>query len=108
MGKMKVQAASHTTDTLCRVEVYTLKGGVVCLLRNVIAILLPVIGLGAVAMFLWGGFQILLSGGEPAKVQKAKATFTYAVLGVVLAILSWFVLVLIEEITGVGVTKLGE
>lgn len=79
--------------------------GVGCLLQNVISVLLPFIALGAVIMVFVAGFQLITSGGDQGKLQKAKATLTYAFLGVLLAILSWFVLLFIKAFTGVNVTE---
>ena len=56
-------------------------------------------------MFIVGGFKYVTSGGDPKKVQAAQATLTYAILGLVLALLAWFILVFIEKFTGVKVTE---
>ena len=80
-------------------------GGVGCLLKNIISVALPIIALGAVIMVFVAGFQLITSGGDQGKLQQAKATLTYAFAGILLAILSWFVLLFIEKFTGVTVTE---
>ncbi len=38
----------------------------------------------ALVMFIWGGFQWMISQGVPAKVQKGKDTLIWATLGLVI------------------------
>lgn len=66
---------------------------------------LPLLGLAVGIMVIVGGFQLLTSGGNKEGAQKAKGTFTYAIFGLILAILAWFILVFIGEFTGVDVTQ---
>jgi len=40
-------------------------------------------------MFIWGGFQLLFSGGNPEKIQKGKDTLVWATLGLVIIFGSW-------------------
>ena len=56
-------------------------------------------------MLLLGGFQHLTAGGNPEKTQKAWATITYAVVGLVLLVGIWFILRFIRQFTGVDVTE---
>jgi hypothetical protein len=63
------------------------------------------LGLGGVAffvMFVVGGFQYLTAGGDPKAVEGAKKTLTYAVFGLVAVALSFLVIRLIADFTGVG------
>jgi hypothetical protein len=56
-------------------------------------------------MILAGGFKILTSAGDAKGLAGGKQTITLAVVGIILAILSWLVLVLIENVTGAPVTE---
>lgn len=62
-------------------------------------------GLIVFIMLLAGGFQYLTSGANPEKTKAAKNTLTYAVLGLVLMLLSWLVLLFIREFTGIDVIE---
>ena len=77
-------------------------GGIV---QGLLEKILPFLGLAAGLMFLVAGFKLITSGGEKEAIQKAKATMTYAILGLVLVFVSWFILQFIEELTGVNVTE---
>ena len=72
---------------------------------NIIAALIPLLGITAFVMLLVGGFTILTSSGNPESMQKGQKTITYAIGGIILAIVSWLVLLLIENITGAPVTE---
>jgi len=61
-------------------------------------------GLVCFIMLIIGGFKYLTSTGDPKQTASAKGTITWAIVGLVIIIGSWFVLQLIEEITGVRVT----
>jgi len=56
-------------------------------------------------MFIAGAFQMITAGGEAKQLQKARKTLTAAVLGLVVFVGIWFILKLIQAITGVDVTK---
>ena len=48
---------------------------------RLIQALLGVTGAIALLMFVWGGFQWLISGGTPEKVKKGKETLIWAIIG---------------------------
>lgn len=49
------------------------------------------LGVGAVSvlMLIWGGFRYIVSGGDSKKVTDAKNTVLYAIIGLVIALLSY-------------------
>jgi len=73
--------------------------------ENILAIIFPLGGIAVFIMLLLGGFQHLTAGGNPEKTQKAWATITYAVVGLVLLVGIWFILRFIRQFTGVDVTE---
>lgn len=71
---------------------------------NVISV---VVGLGFIAalvLLIMTGIKYLISGGEPKAIQAAHLTLTFALLGVALLAISWLILQLIANFTGVDVT----
>lgn len=67
-------------------------------------------GLGILAVLalgftVWGGFTLLLSGGNSEKVQEGKKTIWGGILGVTIVLTSWiFVGFVISALTGTGFT----
>lgn len=59
------------------------------LISKVTDTLLFIIGAISVVMIIIGGFQYVISGGDSTKVEKAKNTILYAVVGLVVAILAF-------------------
>ncbi len=72
---------------------------------NILEAIIPLIGVVSFIMILVGGFKILTSAGDPKGMAGGKQTITLAVAGIALAIISWLILVLIKNITGVNVTQ---
>ncbi len=64
-----------------------------------------VVPLAAIALFfilVWGGYDFLLSGGNPEKVKKGKAKITAGLVGFFLLITSYLAVKLISQIFGLG------
>ena len=62
------------------------------IIRNITNIALYVIAGIAVIMLLIGGLRYILSGGDSKKVTDAKNTVLYAIIGLVIAILSYAII----------------
>ena len=71
---------------------------------NILMAMIPLIGLLSFIMILSGGFKILTSGGDPKGMAGGKQTITLAVAGIALAIISWLILLFVQNVTGVDVT----
>lgn len=71
---------------------------------NVIKIVLGIAGITFFILLLSSGFKFITSGGDPKALEGAKKTLTYAIGGLILIIVSYLILLLIKEITGVDVT----
>ncbi len=74
------------------------------IIKAIIRILVPAAGTAFFIMVLVGGFKFVTSGGDPKAVASAKATLTYAIIGVILVVVSWLILLVVQAITGVDVT----
>lgn len=59
------------------------------IIRNVINIMLYIIGAIAVIMLIYGGIRYTTSGGNANSVTAAKNTIIYAILGLVVAIFAY-------------------
>ena len=56
----------------------------------------------AVIVIIIGGIRFLVSGGDPKKLDQARKTIAFAVLGLVLVMLSFFIIKFMGSVTGVG------
>lgn len=72
---------------------------------NVVSVALGFAGILLFVLLLSGGFKYITSGGDPKATEGAQKTITYAILGLVLLLVSYLILVLIKMITGVDVTE---
>jgi len=51
--------------------------------------ILAIVGVVAMLFLIIGGFQYITSAGNPESVGKAKTTILYAIIGLIVVILSW-------------------
>jgi hypothetical protein len=73
------------------------------LLSNIIAAISGFVGVVLFVMLVMGGFNFLLSGGDPKQLEKAKGTITSALIGLVVIICSYLILRTIETFTGLSI-----
>lgn len=62
------------------------------IIPGVIQILLFLGFIFAIIYLLWGGISWTMSGGSKESLEKAKKKVTYAILGLILVLLSFFIL----------------
>lgn len=72
-----------------------------CIFGNLVSSLLGLAGIVFFMMFIAGGFKYITSAGNPKNVESANKTLTYAVIGLVFVAVSYLILVIIKNITGV-------
>lgn len=81
-------------------DVATIKG-FECLLRNVLGAATTFIGLASFVMIIVGAFLYLTSGGNTKGTEAAKQTITYAIIGIVVSLMAYFILNFVAIFTGV-------
>ncbi len=89
-------------DSTSATDVATLQG-IQCLLANIFTVILTVIGLAGFVMFIVGAFRYLLSGGNTKGTETAKNTFTFMVIGIIVALSGFIVLNLLSSFTGIDI-----
>lgn len=71
------------------------------LITNMINAVLSIVGAVALAMLIYGGVLIMISGGEQERYDSGKKTITYAVVGLIVVILSYSIMkFIVSAITG--------
>lgn len=76
--------------------------GVECIVANVLATVITLIGTVSFIMFLVGGFRYLTAGSNTKGVEAGKNAITFAILGIVVALASFLIVRTISVITGVN------
>lgn len=71
------------------------------LVGNIIFWLLLLAGVTALILIIISGFKFVTSGGDPKQAEGARKTLTYAVIGLVLVLISFGIVRVIGQITGV-------
>jgi len=74
--------------------------GIECLMSNILTTATTFVGLASFVMLIIGGFLYLTSGGNTKGTEAGKQTITYAIIGIVVALMAFFILQLVATITG--------
>lgn len=72
--------------------------------NRVTSILLFIVGALAVIMLIFGGIRYIVSGGDQANVTAAKNTILYAIIGIVVALLSYALVAFVTKSLLAGMT----
>jgi len=71
------------------------------MITKISSIALTLIGVIAVLVLIIGGFQYITAAGNPEAVGKAKGTIMYAIIGIIVALLSYTIIYFIlKQISG--------
>ncbi len=57
--------------------------------KQIINVIIGVLGIAAVIIIVLGGVNFVTSQGDPAKIKKAKDTIMYGLIGLVIAVLAF-------------------
>ena len=75
------------------------------LFQRIVSLALGFAGIVLFVLLIVSGFKFITSGGDPKAVEGARKTLTYAIGGLIVILVSYLILVLIKNITGVDVTN---
>ena len=75
--------------------------GLQCLLGNVFSIFIPLLGMIIFIMLIIGSFRYMLSGSNSKGKEVARSTVTYAIIGLIVALSSYFILNFVAQFTGI-------
>lgn len=70
--------------------------------RNILNVIMGIAGFASFIMLVFGGFKFLTSQGDPKALGSARTTITWALIGLAMIIVSYLIIVLISNYTGIG------
>lgn len=59
------------------------------IIQSILNWIFGIIGIIAVVMVIYGGFNLMTSAGDPGKVKKGKNTILYGIIGLVISLLAF-------------------
>lgn len=68
------------------------------IVNRVLGFFVPFVGIILTFTFVWAGYELLTSGGNPDKVNSARAKLTTAIIGVILLVSSFLVVRIVAYI----------
>jgi len=99
------QAFAKAPEWANTVEGVASIGSLESLISNAITGITAFAGVAILATIVISGFTFLFSGGDAKQLEKAKNSFTYAVIGLIVIVSAYLILSLIELLTGAKVTE---
>lgn len=72
------------------------------LVTEVLKFLVPLAGVILLFVLIWGGYDFMMSQGNPEKIKSAQAKLTTGIIGFVLLLVSFLMAKLISTIFGLG------
>ncbi len=93
----------NTFQSLCNGSKTSNIAGII---HNLIISAFVIAAILALAFLIWGGIKWIISGGDKAKVQAARDTIIAAVIGLILTLLSFFILSVVLGLFGLKLTDL--
>lgn len=72
------------------------------LINRLLPFLIGLAGIILLFVFIWGGYDLMMSQGDANKVKSAQAKITAGLIGFILLILSYLITSLIARIFGLG------
>ncbi len=71
--------------------------------NQITSVALGIIGAVSVIMLIWGGLRYIISGGDSKKITDAKNTILYAIIGLIIALLSYAIIkFVLNSISGIS------
>ena len=89
-------------DTLVRASAPTLSvtGGIGAIVTALIPYLLGAAGFALLIYIIIGGYQIMLSGGDPKSIAAGRSKVTNAIVGILIVFLAFGITLLVARILG--------
>jgi hypothetical protein len=89
--------ASSSTGTPSLQNPLGQNANLITVLIRIMQVVLAVVDIFALFMFILGGFQFLISAGNPSVIKRAKDTLIWATIGIVVITLSYSIMKFIFE-----------
>lgn len=70
------------------------------LISRILVFMLPLAGVILLIVFIWGGYDFMMSQGNPEKLKSAQAKITTGIIGFILLVLSYLIVRLLSSIFG--------
>ncbi len=68
---------------------------------NIVSALLVFAGLAALVMLILGGFKYMNSAGDPKKLEGARNTLIYGIIGLMIVLFSFLIINVLSQVTNV-------
>lgn len=92
IAQIDFDALQGLTDPVTNKPILPQFANVGGIISNLLPYLFTLAGIGLLLYLLWGGFNLMLSGGDPKKIEGAKIQITNAFIGFVVVFTSYWII----------------
>lgn len=71
-------------------------------IQNIINVFTALAGVVALLLIIYSGIKFITSRGDKEKVENAKKTLTFAIIGLIFILFAAFIIKVISDLTGIG------
>ena len=96
----KIAFTSKDLDTLVTASSPKLPGGLGGIITELIPYLLGAAGFALLIYIIIGGYQIMLSGGDPKSIAAGRSKVTNAIVGILIVFLAFGITLLVAQTLG--------
>ncbi len=72
------------------------------IVNKIVSLLIPLAGIILLFVLIWGGYDFMMSRGQPDKLKGAQAKITTGIIGFVLLIFAYAIVKILTSIFGLG------
>ena len=76
------------------------------IVSGILVFVFPLAGLILLLYLLYGGYNMMLSGGDPKRAATAKSIMTTALIGFVIIFMSYWIVKIVGSILGLGFSSI--
>jgi hypothetical protein len=73
------------------------------IISKILPYIFTIAGIILFVFLIWGGFELLASGGNPERTKKAQGKITSALIGFLIIFLAYWITQLLEAIFGISI-----
>ncbi len=103
----KIALTSGQLDSLIKVTAPDVPGDLAGIVNELIKYIFPAAGIALLIYLIFGGYQVMLSGGDPKSIAAGKSKITNALVGFIIVFAAYWIAIAIGEMLGLRTVSIG-
>lgn len=103
----KITLTAGDLDTLVKASAPTVPSDLGGIINKLVEYIFPAAGIALLIYLIFGGYQIMLSGGDPKNIAAGKSKITNAIIGFIIVFAAYWIAVAVGEMLGLRTVSIG-